>query len=239
MEQQSAGFPTMEEYLLAANIFGRMGLTVPLTISEATLQVREAQKNDLEITTQDLMDSWKLARVVLPQHLIHPHRTKEMVFPYKSIETRYADLLKRKVSSRITQIMSATRDITEYERSLPIDCDITDFFTVFGHLKTHLYKANKRPKKVHKDHIRKITNAIEFERVLGYPPPVKTIPKKNAECRMHFPLIIFFNEENSTTQLDVKFKVYNRDTGTEIVKRKMKSSRSISTKMVKQLLLLK
>jgi len=223
----------------AASIFNRMGLTVPLAVLEASLQMNNAVSKNIPITKQDMIDSWKMARVVIDQHIIHPHRTNEAVFSYKTNEQRHIELLKRKVSTRIIQIMSATRDITPFERTQPIDCDIMEFFSLFGHLKKYLYKANRRPRKVNKDHIRKITNAHEFEDVLGYPPPVKYIPKKNAECRLMFPLIIYFKEEESVAQMDIQFRVYNRTTGSEIVKRKMKSSGSLSTKMVKELLAFK
>lgn len=127
-EQKVNDFPTLEEYLAAVNTFSRMGIPVPLTIPETKRNLEEARKLSTHITMQDVETSWKMVHVIVPQHIIHPHRTKEVVFAYKPIENRYCDMLRRKVIKRITQVMSATKEIAEFQRTQTIDCDIMDFF---------------------------------------------------------------------------------------------------------------
>lgn len=70
-------------------------------------------------------------------------------------------------------------------------------------------------------------------------PPNKIIPKRDAICRLQFSLLVFFSEEESVVQLDVKYKVFNQTTGAEMVAYRMKSSMSLSTEAIKELLLLK
>ncbi len=131
--------------------------------------------------------------------------------------------------------MSVTRDIGPFERTKPIDCDYIEFWRVFGDMKSHLYTKHRYPKKTHKDHVKRMDNAVVFEQVLGYPPPVKTILKKNAECRLQFPLIVFFNQVDSVVQMDMKYRVYNKTTGHEIVKLRAKTTQAQSSRAIKAL----
>ncbi len=166
--------------------------------------------------------------------VIHPV-SNESVFSLKTAQERYVDLLKRNVHKRITKAMTITKDITEFQRTETIDCDIIEFFHVFGHLGSYLYKKNKRPRKVHKDHIRKINDPIVFEKTLGYPPPTRHFLKKDMVCSLVFPVIICYSAEEQCVLLDIKYKVTDAHSGREIVKLTAKSSRARSLACIKEL----
>lgn len=147
-----------------------MGLPVPVHTSPST-------KAD-QITIEELINTWKMTQIIIPEYVVHQFRAKEVVWSFTSMEERQTQMLKRKICQRIYRLMSATKDINEYERTEPIDCGITEFLSMFDQLPRYLFQKNKKPKKVHKDHVFKIINQQEFKRILGCEPTIKTIPKK-------------------------------------------------------------
>ncbi len=149
----------------------------------------------------------------------------EFLWSHKSAEERQIDLINRKVKIRICQCMKTYRGLGEFEKANGIDCDFFAFWSVFGSLPRYLFRVHKTPKCVDKEHVKVIRDAETFKSIFGYDPPVKTVPKQNVECKMVFPMVVCYRQDETLLIL-IKYEVFNSTTGLEIIQRRSTQGRS-------------
>lgn len=198
-------------------------------IYESDLNNLVTLKHDV-IQNQGMMSKDAEPIVIDSYHnfILWTHRTKDI---------KYIEQIKLKVLNKIRDSMSFVRSISEFKRSKPIDCDIADFFRIFGKFRRHFYLSGKKPKNVDKYHIKSL-DECEFESVFGCKAEsiTKSNEKKGQRCTLQFPLIVMYNEIEGSILLDVKYSIIDTTTGNSILNYKISTSQDRSTKIVKSLM---
>lgn len=148
--------------------------------------------------------------------------------------SRHIELMKFRMIRNIEKEMSSSKSISEFVKCKPVDCDIVDFFKVFGELDRYIYDKGRRPRGVDRNHIR-VMYEKQFRQYFNCEIPTKVIAKQDVICKLSFPLVIMYNDIECQARVDIKYRVYSVTTGHEIEIRKIKSSQDASLPVIKDL----
>lgn len=218
---------------------------VPMTLlSESNSQEKYILQNQIQTSYPQQMNTLVTSNINLVTRMGMMHRDAEpividdvhnfVIWVPKSNDMRYINLLKAKMIKKIKKTLSFTRSISYFTRTKPIDCDMADFFKAFGQLPRYVYESRKKPKNIDKYHVKEL-NEDQFFAYFGCHPITKYNEKKKQVSKLNFPIVLMYNEVDNCALMDIRYKVYDCVTGSEVTMYKIRTSQDKSTRVVQSL----